>query len=111
MKESFLILVLVVFSSSAFSLGQKSIVYKVVGILKTQSLSEWTQLKTLSNSQVNVNCKAAAFDDSVRDRVGGFKTSKDCQDFLKDVVKHASTLTPVDVEIADDFIIKYTVNI
>lgn len=111
MKRSMLFLVLVFFSNAAFSLGQKTFVYKVVGILKSQPSSDWIQLKTISNSQININCKTAAFDDAIRDQVGGFKTTNNCDDFLKDIIKHANSLTPVDVELDSNLLVKYKVNI
>lgn len=111
MKNLMIWCVLVVFSSSAFALNQKNIVYKIVSVEKSQSTSGWTLLNTLSNTYVGIRCKTSDFDDSVRDRVGAFKSTKECEQFLADVQKYANSVSPVDVKIGDDLFITYTINL
>lgn len=110
MKKNIIFFALALISTSAFSADKRSIVYKVVGINKAQSTIEWTSLKTISGSSVNVRCKTGDFDDSVRDRVGGFKSTQACEQFLLDVAKYANSTTPIDVEINESFGIDYTIN-
>lgn len=104
-----IILLALTFSLSSYALKVTE-VYKIVGINEKESNKSWTGLNTLTGSVVFLRCATADFDDVVRDRVGGFKTVKDCLDFVDIVKKHASEKNPVLATIGNDFILEITVS-
>jgi hypothetical protein len=104
-----ILVVTALFSFSTFALKITE-VYKITGINVEKSNDIWTGLNTQTGSVVFLRCSTADFDDVARDRVGAFKTSKDCLEFIELVKKHASEKNPIQIQIGKDFIMEVTLS-
>ncbi len=94
----FFVLCGIVLSTSAFANVAVTEVYKVVGVTQRAN-AEWTDLKTVTGLTIYVRCSTSQFDDSEHDRVGGFRSTKDCEEFLATIRKNASAANPAEVTI------------
>ncbi len=105
MKKILLAASVLVSLSASADYSRRIEVYKVVGVKAVARAEEWATLKTASGLDVFVRCSDASFDDPTHDRVGGFKTSRECSEFLTDLTKSASPAKPVSIQIGPDFLI------
>jgi hypothetical protein len=105
---------ILLFVSAFFSITTQALQiteqYRITGVNLSKSNAEWTGLNTFTGSVIYVRCSKGDFDDVTRDRVGGFKTPKDCEEFVNVIKKHASVENPVIATIGTDFIIRVTVS-
>lgn len=85
-------------SSMAFAAATKTEVYKVIGLTEA-SPNNWVALETVTGSVVYVRCNTKQFDDTTRDRVAGFESEAECQEFLALIRKHASRSNPAEIQI------------
>lgn len=105
MKKILIALSMLVSMSSFANYARTVEVYKIVSVSTSEDSSGWTTLKTKKGLSVFVRCSQAQFDDATHDRVGGFKNSKECREFLAYLTQNASVDSPVGIQIGPDFTI------